>query len=116
MSPFPLPISCTVSNAHAVGFEFDGLAGCTSDDLSAILDLVALASILPPFDVVISLGMNFDLAADADLVTELTVRFHGGRVEVPVFADFDFFEDIDTIFAAVAAAAFGHVCKPVSPL
>jgi len=35
-------------------------------------------------------------------------------IEVPVLADFDFFEDIDASFVAVAVAALGHVCKPLS--
>ncbi len=37
--------------------------------------------------------MKFDFAAHTDPVTEFTVRFDDGGVEVPIFADFDLFED-----------------------
>jgi hypothetical protein len=57
----------------------------------------------------VSLGMKLDFAAHTDLVAEFTVRLHDGRVEVPVRADFDFFEDVDASFAAVAVTAFRHV-------
>ncbi len=52
--------------------------------------------------------MKFDFAAHTNLIAEFTVRLHNGGVKVPVRADFDFFEDIDAIFAAVAVAALGH--------
>jgi hypothetical protein len=45
--------------------------------------------------------MGFHFAAHADLVAEFTVKLHDGRVKVPAFADFYFFEDVDAI-AAVA--------------
>jgi hypothetical protein len=60
--------------------------------------------------------MDLDFAAHANLIAEFTVRLDDGRVEVPILADFDFFEDVDAIFAAVAVASFGHVCRPLFPL
>lgn len=36
-------------------------------------------------------------------------------VEIPTFSNFDFFENVDAIFAAVAITAFGQVCKPFFP-
>jgi hypothetical protein len=36
-----------------------------------------------------------------NLVAEFTVKFDDGRVEIPFFAYFNLFEDIDAIFAAV---------------
>lgn len=53
--------------------------------------LLALSTIPPPLDVVVSLEMNLDLAAHAYLVAQVTVRLHHGGVEVPVRADFHFF-------------------------
>ena len=46
------------------------------------------------------------------LIAESAVRFDHRGIEIPVLADFDFFEDVDAIFAAVAVAALGHVRKP----
>jgi hypothetical protein len=57
--------------------------------------------------------MNLDLAADANLVAESTVRFDHRRLAIPVFVDFDFLQNVDAIFAAIAVAAFGHVCEPL---
>jgi hypothetical protein len=61
-----------------IRFELNRFAARPSDNLGAIFDLFTLSSVLPSFDVVISLGMKFDLAADADLVAEFTVRFEYG--------------------------------------
>ena len=39
--------------------------------------------------------------------------FRIGVAPDEVFADFDFFEDVDAIFAAVSVAALCHVCEPL---
>src|SRR4029077_20490193 len=96
-----------------IRFEFNGLPTSSVDHLGAVLDLFALSAVLPPLDVVVSLRMNFDFSSNSDLVAKFTVRLHDGGVEVPVLADFHLFEDVDAIFAAVAVAAFGHVCEPL---
>ncbi|MGI0085013.1 MAG: hypothetical protein ACREBQ_08025 [Nitrososphaerales archaeon] len=89
-------------DSGTICFEFDGLATRAIDNFRAILDLLALSSVLPPLDVVVSLGMNLDLAMHADLIAEFTVKLDDSRIQVPVFADFYFLEDIDAIFASVA--------------
>ena len=102
-------------DAGAVGLQFDRLPPRPVDHFGAILDLFALSSVLPPFDVVVALGVNFDFAPNADLIAEFTVRLYDGREKVPGRADFDFFEDIDAMFVAVAVAAFGHSVGPFPP-
>lgn len=100
-------------DVRAVRFKFEGLATRAIDDLDVIYDLLALSAVLSPLDIVVPLGMGFDFAADTNLISVLTVRFDDGRVETPVFADFDFLEEIDAIFAAATVAAFGDVSKPL---
>ena len=65
--------------SRAIGGEFDGFALCTVYHFGAILDLLAFSAVLAPLDVVASLEMNFDLAANQNLVTESTVRLYDGR-------------------------------------
>src|SRR6185437_7200409 len=106
--PPPVPVSLNGFDARAVSFEFEGFPTCAVQDFRAIFDLLALSSVLPPFDVVVSLRMKLNLAAHANLIAEFTVRLHDGGIEVPVRADFVFFEDVYAIVASVAVAAFGH--------
>jgi hypothetical protein len=76
---------------------------------------LAFSSVLTPLDVAVSLGMELDLASHANLAAEFTVGLPNGRVEIPVRADFDFFQDVDAIFTAIAVPRFACVCKPLFP-
>src|SRR6266436_5467571 len=111
--PLTVPGFLNGLDAGAVRFQFEGLAPGAVYDFGAIFDLLALSSVLPPLDVVVSLVMKLTLSVHANLVAEFTVRLHDGGVEVPISANFDFFQDIDASFAAVAIAAFRHVCNPL---
>jgi len=51
--------------------NLQGFAACAIYDLRAIFDLLPFSSILPPLDVVVSLGMKLDFAAHADLLRSL---------------------------------------------
>ena len=53
-------------DSRTIRFEFKGLATRAIYDFGALLDLLSLSSVLPPLDVVISLGMILDFAADAN--------------------------------------------------
>jgi hypothetical protein len=66
-------VSLNGLNARAVRFQFEGLATRAVYDFGTIFDLLSFSSVLPPLDVVISLGMDFDFAAHAILVAELSL-------------------------------------------
>src|SRR5260370_42299666 len=76
------PLTSTVFlnglDARAVRFQLESFATRAIHNLRAIFDLLALSSVPPPLDVVVSLGMKFNLAAHADLIAEFTVRLHDG--------------------------------------
>jgi hypothetical protein len=92
------------NQSRADGAEFDRLETGALDGLLARRHLAESASRYPPLDVVRAFGVNLDLAVDAHLVLEASVRFGDHGSKAPLFADFDFLEEVDAVrvFGSVA--------------